>query len=86
MPNIHPTALVDPGAVLADDVEIGPYSIIENEVALGPACRIGPHCVIGKGTVLGADNRTFSGAQVWGWCPGPETYRGRNGPHNHWRP
>ncbi|HOC70331.1 MAG: Acyl-(acyl-carrier-protein)--UDP-N-acetylglucosamine O-acyltransferase [Candidatus Hydrogenedentes bacterium ADurb.Bin101] len=64
MPNIHPTALVDSGAVLADDVEIGPYSIIENEVTLGPACRIGPHCVIGKGTVLGADNRTFSGAQL----------------------
>ncbi len=64
MPKIHPTAIVDPGASLADDVEVGPYTIIENGVSLGPACRIGPHCVIGEGTVLGAENRTFSGAQL----------------------
>ncbi|HOM49392.1 MAG TPA: acyl-[acyl-carrier-protein]--UDP-N-acetylglucosamine O-acyltransferase, partial [Candidatus Hydrogenedentes bacterium] len=61
MPKIHETAIVHPGAELADDVEIQPFSIIEAEVVLGPGCIIGPHCVIGKGTVMGANNRTFSG-------------------------
>lgn len=64
MPKIHATSIVDPGANLADDVEVGPYTIIEEQVTLGAGCIIGPHCVIGKGTVMGAGNRTFSGAQV----------------------
>lgn len=64
MPKIHATAIVDPSVVLADDVEIGPYTIIEEQVTLGSGCVIGPHCVIGKGTVMGANNRTYSGAQV----------------------
>jgi UDP-N-acetylglucosamine acyltransferase len=64
MPKIHATAIVDPSVVLADDVEVGPYTIIEEQVTLGSGCVIGPHCVIGKGTVMGANNRTYSGAQV----------------------
>ena len=35
MATIHPTALVAPGARLADDVEIGPYSIIGEHVEIG---------------------------------------------------
>ncbi|HQH74562.1 MAG TPA: acyl-[acyl-carrier-protein]--UDP-N-acetylglucosamine O-acyltransferase, partial [bacterium] len=64
MAKIHPTAIVDSSVVLADDVEIGPYTIIEEQVTLGPGCIIGPHCVIGKGTVMGAGNRTYSNAQI----------------------
>lgn len=64
MPKIHETAIVHPHAVLADDVEVQPFTIIEEEVVLGPGCVIGPHCVIGKGTVMGKNNRTFSGAQI----------------------
>ncbi len=40
MPNIHPTAIVDPGAQIADDATVGPF------------CIIGPKVVIGSGTVL----------------------------------
>lgn len=64
MSKIHPTAIVDSSANLADDVEVGPYTIIEENVHIGPGCIIGPHCVIGKGVVMGAHNRTYSGAQV----------------------
>jgi UDP-N-acetylglucosamine acyltransferase len=39
---IHPTALVDASAELADDVEVGPWVII------------GPRCVVGAGSVLAA--------------------------------
>ena len=45
---IHPTAIVDPGAQLAGDVEVGPYSVI------GPGARIGEGTVIANGvTILG---------------------------------
>jgi UDP-N-acetylglucosamine acyltransferase len=49
---------------MADDVEVQPFTIIEEQVSIGPGCVIGPHCVIGKGTVMGANNRTYSGAQI----------------------
>ena len=39
-PRIHATALIDPAATLADDVEVGAYTVI------------GPHVVIGAGTVI----------------------------------
>ena len=36
---IHATAVVDPGAVLGDAVEIGPYAVIGPGVELGDGCR-----------------------------------------------
>ena len=62
--NIHSTAIVHPGAVLADDVEVQAYTIIEDHVTIGAGSIIGPHCVIGMGTVMGCNNRTFSAAQI----------------------
>ena len=41
MAKIHPTALVDPQAELADDVEVGPYAVI------GPHVRVGARSSIG---------------------------------------
>ncbi|TBR21102.1 acyl-[acyl-carrier-protein]--UDP-N-acetylglucosamine O-acyltransferase, partial [bacterium] len=35
MPKIHPTAVVDPSAVLADDVEVGAGAVVEAGVAVG---------------------------------------------------
>ena len=56
MTNIHPTAVVHPGAELAEDVSVGPYTVIEDGVMIGPGCIIGPHCLIAKGTRMGARN------------------------------
>lgn len=61
---IHPTAIVESGARIADDVDIGPYSIIGPEVEVGPGCRIGPHVVVTGRTRLGADNRIFQFASI----------------------
>ncbi len=36
----HPTALVDPAAKIAEDVEIGPFCIVGPQVSLGPGCRL----------------------------------------------
>lgn len=65
---IHPTALVDPGAKLAANVEVGPYSIIGPDVVLGAGCVIGPHVVIKGPSVLGERNRIFQFASVGEDC------------------
>lgn len=59
MANIHPTALVDPGAQLADSVSVGPYSIIGPGVKIGAGTTVGPHVVIEGRTTIGQDNRIF---------------------------
>jgi UDP-N-acetylglucosamine acyltransferase len=56
---IHPTALVDPGAELDADVSVGPYSIIGPNVKIGAGTTVGPHCVIEGRTSIGRDNRIF---------------------------
>jgi len=55
----HPTALIHPGARLADDVEVGAYSIIGEHVEIGAGTHIGPHVVIGGHTRIGTNNRIF---------------------------
>ncbi|TDB02664.1 acyl-ACP--UDP-N-acetylglucosamine O-acyltransferase [Halomonas marinisediminis] len=65
---IHPTALIDPTARLADDVEIGPFTVVGPDVEIGPGSRIGPHVVIKGPTVLGARTRIFQFASVGEDC------------------
>jgi UDP-N-acetylglucosamine acyltransferase len=59
---IHPTALVDPKAECADDVQIGAYSIIGPNVKLGSGCNIGSHVVIKGPTEIG------SGSAIYPFC------------------
>jgi UDP-N-acetylglucosamine acyltransferase len=61
---IHPTAIVDSSARIADDVEIGPYSIIGADVEIGSGTRIGPHVVIKGPTRIGRDNQIFQFASL----------------------
>ena len=75
MPSIHPTALVDPGAELADDVEVGAYSIVGGAVRVGAGTRIGPHVVVAGRTTIGARNRIFQFASV-GDIPQDRKYGG----------
>src|SRR5262249_22249566 len=56
---IHPTAIIDPGARIADTAEIGPYCIIGNEVEIGPRTRLMAHLYIEGPTWIGADNVFF---------------------------
>lgn len=60
--NIHKTAIIDKKAELADDVSVGPYSVISSDVKIGSGTKIGPHCVIDKFTSIGKDCQIFSGA------------------------
>jgi UDP-N-acetylglucosamine acyltransferase len=57
--NAHPTALVEPGATIAEDVEIGAYSVIGKDVTIGQGSWIGPHVVLKGRTTIGNNNRIF---------------------------
>lgn len=62
--NIHPTAIVDPSAVLADDISIGAYSIIGADVTIGGACTIEPHVIIKGPTSIGHNNHIYQFSSV----------------------
>ncbi|BDI06693.1 acyl-ACP--UDP-N-acetylglucosamine O-acyltransferase [Sphaerotilus microaerophilus] len=64
MAQIHPSAIVDPKAQLADNVSIGPYAIIGPEVCIGAGTVIGPHCVVEGRTTIGCDNRFFQFSSI----------------------
>jgi UDP-N-acetylglucosamine acyltransferase len=53
MSAIHATAVIETSARLAEDVEVGAYSLIGPDVTLGPGVRIGSHVVIEGVTELG---------------------------------
>lgn len=59
MVKIHPTALVDSHAELADDVEIGPYCTVGPHVKMGAGCRLISHAVVDGFTTLGEGNTVY---------------------------
>ncbi len=76
--NIHPTAIVHPKAELADDVTVGPYTIIEEHVTLGKGCVVGNHCLLTGYTRIGENNRIYTGAVI-GEIPQDLKYKGEEG-------
>jgi len=72
---IHATAIVDAGASLADDVEVGPYSVIGDGVEIGAGTVVGPHVVIMGPTSIGRDNRFFQFSSI-GEVPQDKKYNG----------
>lgn len=75
MPRIHPTAIVEPGAELAGDVEIGPYTIIGPHVEIDEGTTIGAHAVITGHTRIGRQNRVFQFVSL-GEVPQDKKYAG----------
>ncbi|MFK8078630.1 MAG: acyl-ACP--UDP-N-acetylglucosamine O-acyltransferase [Granulosicoccus sp.] len=61
---IHSTAIVDSSAQVADDCEVGAYSIIGADVVIGSGTVIGPHVVIKGPTKIGSNNKIFQFASV----------------------
>lgn len=61
---IHPTAIVDSRAELAESAEVGAFTLVGPHVQIGADTVVGPHCVIDGRTVIGERNHFFSGAQV----------------------
>lgn len=61
---IHPTAIIDPSAELADDVEVGPWTLIGPDVKIGAGSVIHSHVVIKGPTVIGEKNEIYQFATV----------------------
>jgi UDP-N-acetylglucosamine acyltransferase len=57
--NIHPTAIVHPGAKIAEGVEIGAYSVVGEHVSVGKDTRIASHVLIEGWTTIGERNQIF---------------------------
>jgi UDP-N-acetylglucosamine acyltransferase len=59
---IHPTAIISPEAELADDVIVGPYTVIEGPVRIGSGCVIRAQAHLCGPLSMGQSNFIFSGA------------------------
>ncbi len=69
---IHPSAVVDAEAIVADSAVIGPLCVVErgakvgahshlkSRVTLGEDCEIGARCIVHSGVVIGADGFGFA--------------------------
>jgi UDP-N-acetylglucosamine acyltransferase len=62
--NIHPTAIVHKSAELAENVIVGPYSIINQNARIDSGTEIGSHALIDAGTIIGKDCRIHHGAVI----------------------
>jgi UDP-N-acetylglucosamine acyltransferase len=73
--SIHATALIDPSARVAEDVEVGAFAVIGAGVEIGAGTVIGTHAVIEGPTRIGAQNQIFQFASV-GAAPQDKKYNG----------
>lgn len=64
--NIHPTAIVEPGAELGAEVEIGAYAFVGRGVTLGAGTRLHHHATVEGNTVLGMQCEVFPYACIGG--------------------
>jgi UDP-N-acetylglucosamine acyltransferase len=72
---IHPTAIIHPEARIAENVEIGAYSIIKKHVEIGAGSKIGSHVVISGPTNIGTNNHIYHHCSI-GADPQDKKYRG----------
>jgi UDP-3-O-[3-hydroxymyristoyl] glucosamine N-acyltransferase len=65
---IHPTAVIDPTAILGVDVRVGPHAVIGAAVRIGDRSMIGPCAVVGERAELGTDCIIYSHVTVREGC------------------
>ncbi len=75
MPDIHPTAIVDGSAELAEGVRVGPYCIVGPQVSIGPGTELRGHVVVESHTRIGSECVLFHFACVGG-TPQDRKFRG----------
>jgi UDP-N-acetylglucosamine acyltransferase len=61
---IHKTAIIDPTAIIAENVRIGAYSVIEEDVIIAAGTEIKHHVTIAKHTSIGKNNRIFQYSSI----------------------
>ncbi|SDM09789.1 UDP-3-O-[3-hydroxymyristoyl] glucosamine N-acyltransferase [Franzmannia pantelleriensis] len=61
---VHPSAVIEAGATLGTDVQVGPNAVIEAGVVIGARAVIGPGSVVGADSRIGADSRLHANVTV----------------------
>ncbi|WAR46649.1 acyl-ACP--UDP-N-acetylglucosamine O-acyltransferase [Methylomonas rapida] len=61
---IDPRAIVHANAELADDVKVGPFTVIGPDVQIDSGTEIGPHVVIKGPTTIGKDNTIYQFSSI----------------------
>ena len=64
--NIHPSAIIEDGAKIGENVSTGPFSIIGSDVELGDGNNIESHVVINGHTKVGENNHFFPYCAIGG--------------------
>jgi UDP-N-acetylglucosamine acyltransferase len=64
--DVHPTAVISPGAKIGTGVRIGPFAVIEEVVEIGDECEIGAYSILKRFTTIGRRNRIFEHAVLGG--------------------
>ena len=72
---IHPTAIIQPGAKIAGNVSIGPFSVIGESVTIASGTTVGAHVVIEGWTEIGSDNQIYQFSSI-GAAPQDLKYSG----------
>jgi UDP-N-acetylglucosamine acyltransferase len=72
---VHPTAIVEPGARLAADVRIGPHCVVSGAATIGRGTVLENHVTIMGQVTIGARNRIFPNCVIGGE-PQDVSYRG----------
>jgi len=77
MAAIHPTAIVDAAAELAESVAVGAYAVVSARVRIGAGTTIGPHTVVDGRTTIGRDNHIHGHCSIGG-PPQDKKYAGED--------
>ncbi|RRS30130.1 MAG: UDP-N-acetylglucosamine acyltransferase [Epsilonproteobacteria bacterium (ex Lamellibrachia satsuma)] len=74
---IHPSAIIEEGAVLGENVSVGPFAYIGAQVKVGDNTNIASHAVLEGHTTIGKNNRIFSHSAI-GTIPQDLKYEGED--------
>ena len=73
--SIHPTALIEPGAIIGKGATVGPYCIVGGNVTIGDGCKLVAHVHVAGQTSVGARTIVYPFASLGG-PPQSHNYRG----------
>jgi UDP-N-acetylglucosamine acyltransferase len=65
---IHPTAIVEEGAIIGANVTIGPFCTVDSKVEIGEGTELLSHVVVKGPTKIGKENRIFQFASIGEEC------------------
>ncbi len=76
MARVHPSAVIDPAAKIANDVDIGPFVVIGPDVELAPGVEVRSHAIITGLTKVGEKTKVFSNT-ILGEQPQDKSFSGQ---------